>query len=74
MAIPAQRIHLPICAICKKGVDKITVHYDPARNGTEVVLECHGEKEVGFLNYWEMITADSIGIVAFGTKKLHAAA
>jgi hypothetical protein len=57
-----------MCAICKKPVEKVSITYDPRRMIKWVRVECHGEKDTGFLHEVQVAYGVQVEAVAFKTK------
>ena len=53
---------MPMCAVCKKPVDRLEMYYDIRRCRTVYVAYCHGDQQEVALNDAMVVNADGISV------------
>lgn len=62
---------LPVCAVCRKPIDRVTSYHDVLRQRWVYVFVCHGDVEIVRLTREEVVAARSIALrECFATPRL----
>ena len=65
------KIEMPMCAICGKTVDKMTLHDDFNAHRKIFTVFCHGDRQESVLDDWMVVNATNIEVgLAFNQERI----
>ena len=65
------KIEMPMCAICGKTVDKMTLYDDFNAHRKTFTVFCHGDRQESVLEDWMVVNSTNIEVgLAFDQKRI----